>query len=160
MDIILWRHAEAVEGWPDIDRALTAKGRKQATKVGQWLNACLPTTCRILVSPATRTIQTAEALGREYKIAPELGPEGTAQSIFVAAHWPSNREPVLIVGHQPTLGNVASTLISGIEQNWTIRKGNIWWISLRDNNQYDRRTEKPEYGAYIKIVMSPELIQK
>lgn len=158
MDLILWRHAEAVEGLPDIDRALTAKGRKQAAKLGQWLDARLPTSCRVLVSPATRTIQTADALGRKYKITPELGTEGTAQDILSAAHWHSSREPVLIVGHQPTLGIVASMLIGGTGQNWTIRKGNVWWISLRDIDRSDINDEQQERSAYIKTIMSPELI--
>ena len=30
MDLILWRHADAQDGSPDMERALTAKGLKQA----------------------------------------------------------------------------------------------------------------------------------
>lgn len=32
--------------------------------MGEWLASQLPENCRILVSPALRTLQTAEALGR------------------------------------------------------------------------------------------------
>ena len=34
MDLILWRHADAAPGEPDIDRPLTAKGLRQAARVG------------------------------------------------------------------------------------------------------------------------------
>ena len=42
MDLILWRHAEAEEGGPDLERRLTPKGRKQAKRVAAWLLQRLP----------------------------------------------------------------------------------------------------------------------
>ena len=36
MDLILWRHAEAEPGEPDLGRRLTAKGHKQAERMGEW----------------------------------------------------------------------------------------------------------------------------
>ena len=77
MDLILWRHAEAEEAQPgmsDLERALTSKGQKQARRMGQWLNTQLPDSCRILCSPAVRTLQTVEALGRKFKIHTDLAP--------------------------------------------------------------------------------------
>ena len=45
MDLILWRHAEAEPGEPDVGRRLTAKGLKQAERVGEeGLSACLADT--------------------------------------------------------------------------------------------------------------------
>ena len=41
MDLILWRHAEALEMreiQDDLDRALTSKGERQAHRVAAWLN--------------------------------------------------------------------------------------------------------------------------
>ena len=35
MDLILWRHADAEDGADDLARQLTAKGRKQAARVGK-----------------------------------------------------------------------------------------------------------------------------
>lgn len=117
MELILWRHAEAEVGEPDEGRALTGKGHKQAWKMADWLDRNLPNSCKILCSPATRTIQTAEALGRKFKIHPELAPNCTADQLLAAAHWPDSREPVLIIGHQPTLGQVAAILIAGEKKN-------------------------------------------
>lgn len=152
MELILWRHAEAEIGEPDETRALTAKGKKQAKKMGAWLNYSLPHNCKIFVSPATRTIQTAEALGRKFKLMEELGLGSNAEKILAATQWLDSREPVLIVGHQPTLGQLASLLIDGQLQNWTIRKSNVWWIVRRKRDDID--------GSYIRAVMTPELLTK
>jgi phosphohistidine phosphatase len=152
MDLILWRHAEAHDGSPDLQRALTAKGRKQADKMGGWLDRHLPANLRVLCSPALRTVQTADALGRKYKLLPELAPDATPQAMLAAANWPNANEPVLIVGHQPVLGQVAALLIGGSVQYWTIRKGNAWWIS-----QHDREDGA---GSFIRAVLAPELIAR
>ena len=121
MDLILWRHCEAEPGEPDLGRRLTSKGLKQAERMAQWLDSHLPDTCRVLVSPADRAQQTAVALQRKFKTVPELAPGATVAAVLAAANWPDSREPVLIVGHQPTLGTVASFLLSGEESYWSVR---------------------------------------
>lgn len=134
MDLILWRHAEAEPGEPDLDRRLTAKGVKQAARVAAWLERHLPDSCRILVSPARRAQQTAQALGRKFKTVQDLAPGASVASVLAAANWPDSRESVLIVGHQPTLGEVASLLLAGEEAGWSIKKGGVWWLSDRDRD--------------------------
>jgi phosphohistidine phosphatase len=152
MELILWRHAEAELGEPDEGRKLTAKGHKQAWKIADGLDRNLPDSCRILVSPAARTLQTAEALGRKFKIHPDLAPDQSPQALLAAANWPDSREPVLIVGHQPTLGLVAAQLIGGQTQEWSIRKANVWWIARRERGDIT--------SNYLRAVMAPELIGK
>jgi phosphohistidine phosphatase len=150
MELILWRHAEAAPGTPDATRALTGKGRRQAAKMGEWLNFHLPARCTILVSPATRTVQTAQALGRKFDIHPDLAPAATPEQILAAANWPHAKQPVLIVGHQPTLGQVAALLIAGVPQDWSMRKSNVWWISQK--NQEDGNF------CCLRAVMAPDLM--
>lgn len=153
MELILWRHADAepaAPGQPDEARALTSKGQKQALKMAEWLDSKLPDNCRILVSPAVRAQQTAQALGRKFKTSPALATDAGAEDILRAAHWPDSREAVLIVGHQSTLGQVAALLIAGIRQDWMIRKGNVVWIERRDDDGQ----------SYLKAVLGPELISK
>ena len=114
MDLILWRHAEAeelAEGMDDLTRALTPRGEKQAAKVAAWLDRQLPEGLRVIASPARRTEQTAAALGRKFKMRAELLPGGTAQDLLDLAQWPSARGSVLIVGHQPMLGQVIAQLL-------------------------------------------------
>lgn len=132
MELILWRHAEAEDGVPDLSRELTDKGRKQAARMADWLNPRLPQDIRILVSPAVRTLQTAKALGRGYKRVTALAPGATAAEVLAAAGWPDAAYPVLIVGHQPTLGQVAMQLLAGQAGDLTIKKGAIWWFQGRE----------------------------
>lgn len=135
MDLILWRHAEAHElreGQDDLDRALTAKGERQAQRVADWLNRQLPSSTRVLASPARRAQQTAAALDRKVKTVPALVPEATVEALLHTARWPDAREPVLVVGHQPTLGLVAAYLLSAQPQAWAVRKGAAWWLRARE----------------------------
>jgi len=131
MDLILWRHADAHPGEADLERALTGKGRRQAASMAVWLEKHLPDSTKILASPAVRSVETASALGRKFKIIPELAPGAQVASILAAASWPDSRQPVVIIGHQPALGRLASLLLFGVEQDLSIRKGAAWWLTNR-----------------------------
>ncbi len=152
MDLILWRHAEAGPGEPDAERPLTTRGHKQAARMAGWLDRNLPERCRILVSPTRRTLQTAQVLGRKFRIEPGLAPGATAGTILTLAKWPDAREPVLIVGHQPTLGLVAALLIGGTEQDWTIKKSNVWWITRDERDGAARNC--------LRTVVTPDMVAK
>ena len=134
MDLILWRHAEAEPGEPDHDRRLTAKGLRHAERVGAWLEHRLPEGARVLVSPARCAQQTAFALQRKFKTTEAVGPAASAAELLAAAGWPNAGKPVVVVGHQPTLGGVASLLLSGEEASWTVRKGALWWLTNRNRD--------------------------
>jgi phosphohistidine phosphatase len=128
MDLILWRHADAEVGSPDSARKLTEHGREQARRIAAWLKLRLPGNCEILVSPAARAQQTASALGVAFVTAPAVGTDAAAEDVIAAVDWPARSGAVLIVGHQPTLGRVAALLMSGVEADWDIGKGALWWI--------------------------------
>lgn len=139
MDLILWRHAEAGDTLPDpvadLERPLRAKGERQAQRVADWINQFLPDSARILSSPAMRCTQTAATLGRRVKKVAALGPDGSVEGLLAAVRWPDSREPVLVVGHQPTLGMVAAYLMAGeaarLGEPWSIKKGSVWWLRHR-----------------------------
>ncbi|MCI1193485.1 phosphohistidine phosphatase SixA [Calidifontimicrobium sp. SYSU G02091] len=134
MDLILWRHAEAFEtadSGDDLDRALTPKGERQAQRMAEWLGRHLPSTTKVLASPAKRCQQTAQALDRKFKTVPALAPDGTVESLLAAVRWPDAREPVLVVGHQPTLGLTAAYLMAGVMQPWSVKKAAVWWLRSR-----------------------------
>jgi phosphohistidine phosphatase len=150
MDLILWRHAEAVDGAPDMARKLTAKGEKQAGESAAWLRSHLPKRTRILVSPAERTLQTARALTGDFEVVKSIAPGASAAAVLAAAGWPDAGESVLVVGHQPTLGMVAATLIAGEPMPWSIRKSGIWWLSHRV------RGEEPQ--VVVRAVMAPDFL--
>ena len=100
MDLILWRHAEAHDlkpGQDDLERALTAKGERQAGRMAEWLNRMLPSSARVLVSPARRTQQTAAALERRFKtvdaLRPDEGVEALLHALETLAPPPQPRRP-------------------------------------------------------------------
>jgi phosphohistidine phosphatase len=135
MDLILWRHAEAIEaaaGEDDLSRRLTPKGERQAQRMAEWLNQRLTESTRILVSPAHRCQQTAAALGRRVKTLPQLGPMADVDSLLEAAGWPDATAPALLVGHQPGLGKTAGWLLTGQPICLAVKKGAVWWFRNRD----------------------------
>ena len=153
MDLILWRHAEAFEMREvsdDLERALTPKGERQAQRMAAWLNRQLPSSTRVLVSPARRAQQTAAALERKTKTVAGLAPEASVETLLQAVRWPDAREPVLVVGHQPTLGLAAARLLSGQVQPWTVRKAGVWWLRARDR--------EGALQVVLHAVMSPDLV--
>jgi len=149
MDLILWRHADADDSSPDMARALTEKGQKQAAQMALWLRAHLPKGTRILVSPATRAQQTALALTEEFQTVRELAPGASYASVLAAAGWPDAKGTVLVVGHQPTLGHVAALLLTGEPGEWSVKKGAIYWLTNR------ARAEQSQ--VVLKAALSPDM---
>lgn len=147
MDLILWRHADAEEGADDLARALTPKGDKQAARMGGWLDARLPKSARVLVSPALRAQQTAKALARKSETVDALKPGSPAAAILKAAGWPAAEGAVVLVGHQPTLGAAAALALTGKPVQWRVRKGAIWWLSVAPG----------ESSPLLTAVLSPDL---
>ncbi len=156
MDLLLWRHAEAEElpadaqSGNDLERSLTPRGEKQAARMAGWLDRQLPERARILVSPARRCEQTALALGRKYKIRAELGPDAPPSQLLELVQWPVNKLPILVIGHQPTLGQTIAQLLAFQESDCAVKKGALWWL----------RTREREGGlqTVVVTVQSPELL--
>ena len=153
MELILWRHAEAhdaKEGQDDLERALTPRGEKQAARMSAWLDRQLPQGLRVVSSPARRTEQTAQALGRKYKLRAELLPDGTPTDLLELVQWDKGNGAVLVVGHQPLLGQTAAHLLGLGQDACAIRKGAVWWLRRRqrlENNQ-----------TVLMAVMCPEFL--
>src|ERR1035437_432035 len=153
MDLILWRHAQAqqwIAGCDDMARSLTARGEKQAARVANWLDCQLPESTRILVSPARRAEQTALALGRNYEIREELAPGCSAAQLLDLVQWPVARGSVLVVGHQPTLGQTIAQLIGLSSTECSVKKGALWWLRNRQHQALSQ--------TVIVTVQSPEIL--
>lgn len=153
MDLILWRHADAEDGDETIDdmsRVLTPRGVKQAARVAGWLDRQLPEGTRILCSPARRCEQTVLALGRKYKVRPELGPDATPALLLEVAQWPESKHAVLIVGHQPTLGETIAQLLPLKHPACPVRKGMVWWLRTRERDGHQQ--------TVVTAVQSPETL--
>lgn len=153
MDLILWRHAEAVEvapGGDDMARVLTPRGEKQAARMAAWLDRQLPDSARIWVSPSRRTEQTAQALERKFRFSAALGPMGTSEQLLELVQWPNGKGCVLVIGHQPTLGQTIAQLLGLNASECSVKKGSLWWLRSRER----------EAGAQTVVVtvQSPEVL--
>ena len=157
MDLILWRHAEAEDtAQSDLARQLTARGRKQAQAAAKWLRQRLPPDTLILASPAARTVQTVESLTDQYRTVDSIGPGAAPEAVLAAAQWPEGpAQTVLVVGHQPTLGLVASRLVAGEPAEWTIKKGALWWLASRERGDARRGGA---LHVVVRAVVPPDLI--
>jgi phosphohistidine phosphatase len=137
MDIILWRHAEAVDlqdGCDDLDRVLTARGYKQAIRMAEWLDRQLPESTRIFSSPARRCEDTVVRLDRKYKLSKDLLPESNADDILTSIQWPMAKGTVLLVGHQPMIGQIIAQSLGLKDSACSVRKGSVWWLRSRERD--------------------------
>jgi phosphohistidine phosphatase len=135
MDLILWRHGDEANHEDDMRSPLSVRGERQARNVARWLKRHGPKHLRILVSPALRARQTAETLSMPFEVAASLGPQARAADLLALAGWPDGggkrNGAVVLLAHQPALGQLAALLLSGSEAPWTIKKGTLWWFTKR-----------------------------
>jgi phosphohistidine phosphatase len=150
MDLVLWRHADAHDGIPDLARELTPKGLRQAAEMAKWLKRHLPNDTEILVSPAVRAQQTAQALTHKFKTVKEIEPGAPHEAVLSAAGWPGHKGTVLVVGHQPTLGQTAGWLLSGKVADWGMKKGAVWWFT--------NRARGDQHGIALRAAIAPDLL--
>lgn len=153
MDLILWRHAEAIDldlVGDDMVRTLTPRGEKQAARMAAWLDRQLPEGAKVWASPALRAEQTAKALGRKFKTSPALAPLATLDQMLELVQWPQAKGCVVVVGHQPTLGQAIAKLLAMSDPECAVKKGAVWWLRYREREA----TQK----TVVLTVQSPELL--
>lgn len=115
--LLLARHARAEaprHGLSDHARELTDEGREHATRLGQRLAEAGLVPDLVLVSSATRTVQTWELIsqsmpGVEARIEDDLYESAPGRYLAVVG-TAGDATTVLVVGHEPTTSTVATTL--------------------------------------------------
>jgi phosphohistidine phosphatase len=131
MNLILWRHAEAEDAagrGGDLARPLTGRGQAQAERVAAWLAPRLPAKARIVASPALRCQETAAALGRTIATIAAIAHDAAPETLLGATGWPDGSETVVVIGHQPTLGQAAALAMGVAGASWQMKKGAVWWL--------------------------------
>jgi phosphohistidine phosphatase len=137
LQLYLLRHADAGDpmAWSgdDAERPLSAKGKRQARRLGSLLADIGWKPDLILTSPKVRAAQTARLVGNAIEVKPtderrlasafELSDVGS----MLAAHPEAKR--VVLVGHDPDFSSIASTLTGAAIE---LRKGAIARIDLQD----------------------------
>ncbi len=127
----MWRHTEAEDALPDATRELTGRGRKQARAWPTGLIRRLPpdiTHSDQSRHPRPATPQHWGVNTKRCRIGARRQRSGRAGR----GGWPDAAYPVLVVGHQPTLGQVAMQLLAGQAGDLTVKKGGIWWFQSRE----------------------------
>ena len=117
--LLLIRHAQAADASPDRERPLTDHGRGAAAAIGAWLRDSGRVPDRVLVSPALRAQQTwaaaAESLGAD--LAPTVDQriyDNTVESVLeLIGEVPDDVGTLAVVGHNPSIGELAFTLDDG-----------------------------------------------
>ena len=81
---------------------------------------------------------------------PAVGVGADPLQLLNACQWPDAGGTVVVVGHQPTLGQTAALLLTGSPDYWSVRKGSVWWFSLKPAAQGHR--------VILRAVMTPDLV--
>lgn len=127
MSLLLYvmRHGVAEEprrGLADADRALTQEGVEKTSRAAEGLRALDVRPDAILSSPLRRALETARLAAavltpdRDVAVRPVLAGGVAAADIAAGLHPPRGAHQVLLVGHQPDLGELASYLLTGSAQ--------------------------------------------
>lgn len=151
MNLLLWRHAEAENGAPDLERALTENGHAQARRVGRWIRSQVQDDAQCVASPARRAQETAAALGLAVATDDRIAPDVPLGSVLAALGLPQaalQKKTLIVVGHQPWLGETAAFLMTGTPLPFSVRKAAVWWLSHRHR---DGGT-----GWVLKTVVDPD----
>lgn len=143
MDLFLLRHGLAGERdeirYPDDSlRPLTAEGRRKMRRIAAGMRALDLEFDAIWSSPYLRARQTAEIVADAFRarnrmgLVPELAPDGGARRLLRrlrGKHPPGSQ--ILLVGHEPYLGELAGLLISGrAGLPLALKKGGLCLLSL------------------------------
>lgn len=143
MNLYILRHAEAEPlGFSgikkDSERPLTEYGKKQAKKVGQAIKKLDINLQHVLTSPFVRARQTGEIVGKELKISDvdetdALLPTAAPVKLIEELNVFKLDSNVLIVGHQPDLGELISYFVWGEDSiEVPLRKAGMACIEILD----------------------------
>ncbi len=163
MRLYLLRHAEALDGLDDALRPLSAKGKRSIEALAERLSSkSLLKPMPLWHSPLLRSLESAKlfktAMG--WKRAQLIACEGIApdsKALMMATSLLKAPKDVMIVGHEPYLGRLASLLLTGDERALCtkIRKGALICLERRGS-----KTNEKTLGAWrLRWHLSPELFE-
>ena len=122
MMLYILRHAtaeEAASGGDDGARRLTERSKEKMRGAASGLRAMGLTFETILTSPLARATETAELVAAAYdnspppQVLPALATGVAATEAVSALRAFAKQSDVMIVGHEPQLGQIASILLTG-----------------------------------------------
>lgn len=159
-EFYIMRHGIAVTrssaGFPDdAKRPLTPEGKEKMRQISAGLKRAGFDPDWIVSSPLVRAVETAEIVGETLgsnvplEFCDALRPGGSAEALIAFLAKRPNRKRVLVVGHEPDLGEMAARLVgAGLHANLPFKKGGcclitfdsfppkspgrlVWWLTPR-----------------------------
>jgi phosphohistidine phosphatase len=142
MKLFLLRHGIAVDEdtsgqQSDRERSLSAKGIKRMRKAAQGIARIEDSFDRILASPYARAVQTARILAETLNLedqveeVQELALESSAERLIARLIDYRELDKLLVVGHQPLLGQTVSCLLTGSTgMDIEFKKGGLCCVEL------------------------------
>lgn len=166
MRLYIVRHAIAAPhgtpGIPDDERPLTDKGIRKMRRVATGLLNLGYVPEIILSSPLPRARQTADILLKAFgknriplKETPELAPSGNRDEVYmlIMSYRNKLKKSLMIVGHQPSLGEIAGEIVWGSPDcSLDLKKGGVCVIDL------DRAGDRPA-GSLVSL-LTPSILTK
>ena len=144
MNLYIVRHGIAAPrsalGLPDEDRPMTEEGVLKMKKIARGLCALGIVPGIILSSPLVRAKQTAEILleafkfdAEKLKLTPALAPSGSRSQVYQEINAYSKLESVMLVGHQPSLGEIAGEIAWGSADHYVeLKKGGACALDVEE----------------------------
>jgi len=140
IQLFIVRHGVAEERgdeWPDdTERPLTADGVARLRRAGRGLRSLGVAFDVILTSPLVRAVQTAEILAAAHESRPPiavldaLSPGGPQAGVITELDKQARKaKKIAIVGHAPSIGELASRLI-GSRRPLELKKGAVARIDV------------------------------
>ena len=132
MQLYILRHADAdTEAATDSARTLSEKGEEQARKVAQFCrgNGIQPEV--IFASPLIRAQQTAKPVAKELRVevttARWLACGAKPEAILAEI---GDARAVMLVGHEPDLGNLIAHLLGAASGSIHVRKASLTFVEV------------------------------
>jgi phosphohistidine phosphatase len=140
MMVYLLRHAIAVErgtaSYPNDDRPLTEDGKDKMAKAAKAIAKLVDDVDVILSSPMIRAHDTAsiaaQVMAAEHKleICRELAPGSSLKNLLSYLSKYKGLSSIMIVGHEPDLGYLASALLGSNDSIIEFKKGALCAIEV------------------------------
>jgi phosphohistidine phosphatase len=153
MKLYLVQHAQAASKDVDPERPLTEQGRRDAEKIAAFVKPMDLTIDYLWHSGKTRAAQTAEILAPAIEAARQTtAHEGLSPNDDVRAirdEIEAAQRDIMLVGHLPFLGKLASLLLAGSESAEPVafKQAGIVCLEYSDENQWQ-----------INWMVTPELL--
>lgn len=139
--VMLLRHAIAEEhavDRSDAERRLTGEGKRKLREVVAGMRALGLPVEAILTSPLRRARETAAILADAYGLGDDvvtcdaLAPGGDLDDVFAALAPCGRAAGIVLVGHEPGMGELASTLVAGTPGlvHFTFRKAGLAGVTV------------------------------